>query len=175
MEIDDEGYECVEEKDIAAEPPGKLVIPISRAGMIAGTIASSVGYTATNSIMAATSVSAGAVINGVGYLVEKTAGVIAGPIAEVAVHGARTLFAASTSASISGNAQPAALLVSAVAGTGACLSVTAVEMAAATVKKIAVNTASATGYIVGKIRGYTDGASGASAASAATAEVVHDS
>jgi hypothetical protein len=162
-EVDE--YECVEEREIC-EPPGKLVIPISRAGMIAGTIASSVGYTATNSVMNMTSISAAAMINGIGFVVEKTAGAIIGSVAETAIHGARTIFAASASASIAGNAQPAALLVSAVAGTGACISVTAAEMAAVTVKKIAENTASAAGYIVGKIRGYTDGSS---------AKVIHDS
>jgi hypothetical protein len=167
---DEYDYVGMREEDLqitnVPEPPGKLVIPISRAGMMAGTIASSVGYTATNSVMNMTSVSAGAMINGIGYLVEKTAGAVIGPMAETAIHGARIVFAASTAATIAGNAQPAALLVSAVAGTSACVTVTAAEMAAVTVKKIAENTASAAGYIVGKVRGYADGS---------PTEVIHDS
>ncbi len=130
------------EREMSATPAGKLVIPISRAGVIAGTVASSAGYTITNALIQATSVTADYTLNGVGYIVEKAAGLVAGPIAEIAVHGMRTVLAGTARQSISAQGPSTALIISAVAGTGACLTVTAGEMitraALGSMKKIAI-------------------------------------
>ena len=141
--------------------PGKIIIPITRGGVIAGTIASSIGYTFTNALMSATSVSACATINGVGYIAEKAAGLMGGPLAEGVVYGARKVFAASTEATITTHTPATAILVSAVAGMGASLTFTAgsVALGAAITmaEKIAGGATSAVGYISEKIRSYADG------------------
>jgi hypothetical protein len=146
---DDTEYDTIEAADIPSQSStaiipaaaGKLVIPISRAGVIAGTVASTASYTITNAIIQATSVTADMTVSGIGYIMEKAASLVGGPTAELAVHGLRKVLAGTTRESISAQGPSTALIVSAVAGTGACITVTAGEIIAraaiGSVKKIA--------------------------------------
>jgi hypothetical protein len=142
-------YVHVSESDtIDTQSAGKIIIPISRAGVIAATVAGSIGYTVTNAMMRTTGSAAGITVNTVGYIAEKAAGLVAGPVGEVTVSVARKMLAETTEKSITAQAPMTALMVSSIAGTGACLAVTAgsfafnlVTVAAKKIANVAVATA----------------------------------
>lgn len=147
QQVDGE-YDIISTDDIdrtVTQPAGKMIIPISRAGVVAGTVAASVGYTVTNAVMRSAGTATGFTLNVVGYIVEKAAGLIAGPAGEFTVSVARKLAAGTVEESIAAQAPMTALVVSSVAGAGTCLAVTAgsaaIGLLASSVKKIAIGAA----------------------------------
>jgi hypothetical protein len=144
-------YDIISTDDIdstVTQPAGKMIIPISRAGVVAGTVAASVGYTVTNALVRNAGTATGFTLNVVGYIMEKAAGLIAGPAGELTVSVTRKLVAETAQGSIVAHAPVTALVVSSVAGAGTCLAVTAgsaaIGLIASSVKKIAIGAANLT-------------------------------
>jgi hypothetical protein len=115
----------IDNDEINVPSSGKIIIPISRAGMIAGTAAASAGYTLGLIAIQAASTTAGLTVNGVGFIAEAATHLLVGPVAGTVVGMARKTGAITAEKSISLYGPISAAIMSGILGTVTAVTVTA--------------------------------------------------
>jgi hypothetical protein len=120
---------------IGGEPPpsvaqgvaatSRIIIPINQAGVIAGTVAASIGYSIGLAMTEAAAQGAGLAVTGVGIAAETVVSLVAGPAAAAAVATIRHVAASAATRGISAYGPIGAVVAGSVLGTTVALTASA--------------------------------------------------